>query len=71
MPVPARCAVCGDELPDARFPEAATCRQYADALARERGDLLPEDLYQSLMLMRLWCRLSATLRDGKEMIDEP
>jgi hypothetical protein len=54
-----------------RPSEAATCRQYADALARERGDLLPEELYRSLMPMRLWCQLSAALRDGKERIDEP
>jgi hypothetical protein len=70
MPGPALCAVCGDELPD-DFPGVTTCRGWADTYARERGDLLSEDLYRGLMLMRCLWQVMAALRDGRDRIGEP
>jgi hypothetical protein len=39
------------------------------AAADSGGYLVSRD--HDLLLLRLWCQLSAALRDGKEMIDEP
>jgi hypothetical protein len=39
------CQVCGCPLPDVYFPGVTTCREWADTVARERGDLLPEDIW--------------------------
>jgi hypothetical protein len=64
MTQPPRCTVCGDTLPDGRFHGATTCREYADALARRRGDTLDDATHADLMLLRLWCQLFAALRDG-------
>jgi hypothetical protein len=48
-----------------------TCRQYADAEARARGDQLTEDDARDLLLLRLLCRLDKALQTSAEEIGEP
>jgi hypothetical protein len=39
---PPRCAVCGDTLSDYTLPGTTTCKEWADSLARLKGDMLDE-----------------------------
>jgi hypothetical protein len=49
------CTVCGDILPSREYPEARTCREWADATAARLGDMLGEETYRDLMLVRGLC----------------
>jgi hypothetical protein len=62
-----RCQRCGDILAG----PYRTCRDYADALARQWGDLLTADQADQLLLLRLLCRISEALQTGAEEIGEP
>jgi hypothetical protein len=42
----------------------ATCRQWARALARRRGDCLPTQLADDLAVYATLCELQAAIRDG-------
>jgi len=61
-----RCSRCNDDLPADAPPSVRTCRDYADMIAREHGDMLDEESSQSLMLMRLFCSLDYALANGEE-----
>ena len=71
MPNPVRCQVCGHPLPEVIFPGVTTCREWADTVAHQRGDLLPEEVAHGLDRMLAWCRLLAAIREGREPIGEP
>ena len=71
MPDPVRCQVCGGPLPDVFFPGVTTCREWADTVSRERGDLLPEDIARELDLRLACCRLFAAIREDREPVGEP
>jgi hypothetical protein len=64
------CRKCLDDLPSDRFPHATTCREYANAYARERGDCLGEAAHIYLVLLRAYCGLAWALRVGSAVIEE-
>jgi hypothetical protein len=47
-----------------------TCGEWADTVARERGDLLPEEIARGLDRMLASCRLFAAIGEGRESIGE-
>ena len=60
-----QCSRCGDDLPTDAPPSVRTCRDYADMIARARGDMLDEEMFQSLMLMRLFCALDYAIANDE------
>jgi hypothetical protein len=64
------CRHCGDELPVDCPASVTSCRAYADWRARERGDMLPADEADSLMLFAGLCSLGVALRDGLDVLPD-
>lgn len=63
-----QCSRCNDDLPADAPPSVRTCRDYADMIARERGDMLDEAMSNMLMMMRLYCALDYALAHGEPRI---
>ncbi len=61
---PQVCARCLDPLPDDAPPGLLTCREYADWVARTKGDQLTADRADALQLFWLMCGLDEALREG-------
>jgi hypothetical protein len=71
MPDPVCCEVCGLPLPEVDFPGVQTCREWADTVARQHGDMLLEEIARGLDFLLAYCRLFAAIRTGQESIGEP
>lgn len=67
--MPRTCFRCGDDLPCDAPPGVATCRQYATAVARARGDMLTEEMAHDLTLYAGLCAIDVAIRDGDEEVD--
>jgi hypothetical protein len=59
-----RCRHCGDELPRDCPPGVTSCRGYADWRARQKGDLLPTEEADALLLLAGLCEPDVAVRDG-------
>jgi hypothetical protein len=68
-PIP-RCRHCHDDLPADCPPDLTSCRAYADWRSRSKGDLLPGDEADDLMLYAGLCALSVMFRDGLEQMPD-
>jgi hypothetical protein len=65
-----RCRHCGYELPADAPPGVTSCTGYADWLARQLGDRLPENQAHVLTLDATLCALTVALREGRDELPD-
>jgi hypothetical protein len=64
------CCCCSDPLPSVAPAGVTSCHSYADALARQRGEILPAAEAHVLTLLAWLCELDVAFRDGLEVLPD-